>query len=770
MKILDFGLAKLSPLAGPRPLGGEGGEPPADGEPSEGESTQVGPTASVSDLHLTKTGVAMGTAPYMSPEQVRGEKLDARTDVFSFGLVLYEMAAGQQAFGGDTVVEIHSAILNRTPTSTLELNPQVPPDLGRVVSRALEKDRDTRYQRVSDLRVDLERVRHEVRTPSGRVRWRWPPKPVAMVAIFVVGAAIAWFVSHRTRTLPELKQWQLTTSSNENAVESGAISPDGKYLAYSDVKGMHIKLVETGETHTVPQPETLKGGRVNWQIAAWYPDSTRFLTNASQPGPPGRKLNHPSVWWVSVMGGAPRKLHDDAYAWSISRDGTSIAFTTNFRLEPEGYDRVDREVWLMDLNGAQARKLFGTDENSDLANVHWAPQGRRVAYTRRDLARDKLGVFIESRDLQGGPPTTILSEAGLQGFVWLPDGRMIYSLSNPPPSVSSCNLWEIRADPWTGEPEDKPRRLTSWAGSCVDSLSARADGKQLAFRRWSHQGGTYVADFEAGETRITNPRRLTLNEGEFASAWTADSRAVVFYGALTGRTGIFKQALDEDTAQPIVTGLEEPMVPRVTPDGVWILHLLRPRRQDPSKPFLIMRVPTAGGTPQLVLTASLIDSPRCAKSPGSLCAIGERSPGGKQIIITALDPVKGRGRELIRFDVDDPNGMYGFDVSPDGSRIAVCKKNQRIVILSLSGQAQQEFTVKNWKTGMDWAADGKGLFVSTSTPRGSALTHVDLQGNARVVWEREGSTGTYGVPSPDGRHLLMWSATINSNLWMLENF
>jgi serine/threonine-protein kinase len=155
-KILDFGLAKLLPV-------GVGLAPPS--APQE-VPLQDAPTASVDPDALTSPGVAMGTVPYMSPEQARGEKLDARTDLFSFGAVLYEMATGHQAFTGTTWALIFDAVLHKAPTSPVRLNPDLPPELERVISKALEKDRDIRYQFAAELRADLKRLKRD--TDSGR--------------------------------------------------------------------------------------------------------------------------------------------------------------------------------------------------------------------------------------------------------------------------------------------------------------------------------------------------------------------------------------------------------------------------------------------------------------------------------------------------------------------------------------------------------------------------------------------------------------------------
>ena len=172
-KILDFGLAKLM-YASDR-----------EGLQYDEARSQDATTAMALDLRLSLTGVAMGTVPYMSPEQVRGEKLDARTDLFSFGGVLYEMATGRQAFSGDTVAALHQAILNRAPVPARELNPELPPKAEEIINKALEKDRNLRYQHAADIRTDLQRLirqseseRSSAATSGTVVVPALPPPPV----------------------------------------------------------------------------------------------------------------------------------------------------------------------------------------------------------------------------------------------------------------------------------------------------------------------------------------------------------------------------------------------------------------------------------------------------------------------------------------------------------------------------------------------------------------------------------------------------------------
>ncbi len=322
--------------------------------------------------------------------------------------------------------------------------------------------------------------------------------------------------------------------------------------------------------------------------------------------------------------------------------------------------------------------------------------------------------------------------------------------------------------------------------------------KEIAYLKFSSQRSVEVADLDASGIRISNQRRLTTSEGnEYPMAWTADSKAIIFHSNRNGLIEIFKQALDEDTPQAIVVGTENsvPAASVLSPDGLSIIYTLLPQEQggESALPTEIMRVPITGGLPQMLLTARLSGSPRCARSPATICVIAERTSDGKRIVFTGLDPMKGRGGELAQY-VTEPGENYSWDLSPDGTRIAVSKQpGKQFDIVSLSGHALQTIVVKGWDVGIDarvanargegvdfaWAADGKGLFTPSRTPQKFVLLNVDLQGHARVVREqnrgvnptmRTGFFGPWAVPSPDGRHLAMLGWTRNSNVWMMEGF
>jgi DNA-binding winged helix-turn-helix (wHTH) protein/Tol biopolymer transport system component len=592
---------------------------------------------------------------------------------------------------------------------------------------------------------------------------------VAATAVAVVAVGLIWVTKRHPSSPPELKLWQITTNSDDNPVRWGAMSSDGKYLAYADPKKMYIKLIETGEIRGVAQPEVLQNQKISWQIISWFPDGTRFLVNAHPAGTGGEEWNskNTSIWTVSALGEPPHKLRDEGIAYSVSPDGSSIAFGMNKGRLGE------REIWLMGPNGDQARRVYGTDEDNAIEAVGWSPNGKRILY----VAVNEAGVTMQSRDLNGGPNLTTFSKLEMENLTdwnWLPDGRFIYATREQAAIAETCNFWEVRLDMETGKPIGMPRKLTNWAGFCMTSAGVTADSKRLAFLKWQYRTSTYVADLEASGSHIGKPIHFTLTESlDLPVGWTADSKAILIMSSRSGHWGIYKQSLNNDTAEPLLTGLHEVRTPRVSPDGNWFLYGVPTFPGDESRARSIMRIPLTGGAPQLVVTARPHSHVLCARSPATLCVIGEPTEDRKQIILTAFDPVKGRGVELIKFDLDPDDDRWVLDLSPDGTRIAATRKPEGpIYILSLNGQPTREINVKGRKgmLSLDWAADGNGLYVSAEAPLGAELLYVDFQGNWQFLWKNRAGNYTGGLPSPDGRNLAIVGQGFDGNIWMMNNF
>jgi len=596
---------------------------------------------------------------------------------------------------------------------------------------------------------------------------------VLVPAALIAGAVLTYWLMRPAAPPPELKERRLTGNPSENSVNLGAISPDGKYLAYSDQMGLHLKLIQTGQILDIPQPAGRAPDLDNWWVNGWFPDSTKFHATGIEAE------DFHTGWVVSVIGGPPRKLRDGAAVYSVSPDGNLIAFGTG-----QGFLR-SREIWLMGAQGEDPRKFVSGSEDDAFWWAAWSPDGQRIAYTRFHRSPDGLEGFIESRDLKGGPPTLILSYPRLRGedmkFLWLPGGRFVYSMLEPEEVRGGSNLWEMQVDTKTGEPVSKPRRITNWAENWVIGINATADGKQLAVTEHVTQSHVEIGELEAGGRRLRNPRRLTLEESsDFPRQWMPDGKAVLFQSNRNGTWGIYKQGLDETTAQPVVTGPDYKDWPVVSPDGAWILYLSKASAgANPTSPVRIMQVPTSGGAPQLVLEGRGVGRLACTRSPASLCVFSEPSPDLKQLIFSAFDPAQApRRRELTRVNLLPSSHNYSWDLSADGSRLAFTQyddREARIQILPLADREVREVNVtgRHDLTDLYWAADGRGLFVSAGEGIGAALLYMDLEGHSQVIWRQRVPSFTYpamGIPSPDGRYLAVLGVTTDGNMWLLENF
>jgi DNA-binding winged helix-turn-helix (wHTH) protein/Tol biopolymer transport system component len=617
-------------------------------------------------------------------------------------------------------------------------------------------------------------------TPRTPVR-RWVLPAITCVLILIAGATYR-LTKQRQPSLPNLpnvKLTQLTDNSPENPVSSGSISPDGKYVAYADLQGMHIKAVGSDEARSVPQPTEFKDMDVVWDVGAWFPDGRRFLVHSHLVPVSGDEWFSPSTssWVVSLLGGAPRKLRNNAYAWDVSPDGSTIAYGTNFG--GKKWDPGD-ETWLMSSDGSQARRIL---PRGLTCCVHFFPDGKRISY--------ESDASLIASDLSGGSSTTLLSAAERRNLggdlTWLPDGKLIYfdpcKHSDLMRSDTSCNYWVIQIDTQHGGIIDTPRRLTNWVGIFAGSPSVTADGKQVAFMQSSTRGLGYLAELDSSGSHVTRSRRFPPEEsGEnYISGWTADGKNAIVAMNRFDHYSVRIQAVDSDTESPILSsaaGLIERST--ISPDGKWLLLLVFPPTGDPSVSTTdqLVRVPITGGTPEPIFSMREGSSMFCARMPATLCAVAEESQDRKTMIVTAFDPVKGRGAELARFDLIrdqeiDPNVDHSLlcNISPDGSQLAVVRSEDGpIEIHSLRGQPTFVIPAKRLRRPREimWTADGKGFFVSNATEHSREIVHVDLRGNVDTLWTC--SNRCSGWPSPDGRHLGIYNQSVSANMWMMENF
>jgi Tol biopolymer transport system component len=743
VKILDFGLAKLTqPQSASDP-----GAPTIGGE--------------------TEPGVVMGTVGYMSPEQVRGQGTDHRTDIFSFGAILYEMLAGKRAFQKTTSADTMSAILNEDPASISQITTNIPPALQRVVHRCLEKNPEQRFQSASDLAFALDALSETSGYGSGaaiaqpakagnRMVWLAAVAAVIVIVILIAGGFFLWrrwAVNRMSRARQaQIVRQQLTSSAPGDPVLGAALSRDGKYLAYKTALAKKTRILEiaSGELRDLPGEDA----PIPYD---WFPDGSHMLV---------RRLGFPGVWKVSIWDGSYRKILDQDLAFPvlISPDGSKIAYGT-----ADGH-----EIWLMGSDGEDPRRILNATGDELLGWVAWSPRGHRLAYERSRGEPGKSETEIETCDLDGGSRTVALSEPtlagpeGLSALAWLPDGRVIYT-AHTSPSATTYDVWAVTVDPDTGNRRSDPSALTNWERSMPEFFSASADGKRLIYDSHRDADVLFLSDLRAPDKKLQS-RRLTADEWtSHPGDWARDSSAVFFESLRGGRWVIAKAAPESGEPEVLLSGPSNYYGPVLSPDGT---RLLFTEKSDDSVRNL-MSMPLAGGARLAIVPGR--HTYQCGDSASAGCVLGDIQ--GKELVFFMLDPVKGKGNEIQRVD-SDPYATWSL--SPDGTKIAIAPvtREKWIQLLSISDHKVTELPRSgSWEIvqHVTWAADGKHLFATAwSDPTGKfqSIVYLDQQGNLQPLNEvKQGAGWLMDMEaSPDGHYLAYTERLYQANITMLENF
>ena len=679
VKLLDFGLAKVTY---------SGAVPDADG-----------PTLTQSPSP-TAAGVIVGTYGYMAPEQLRGSHVDTRADLFSLGVMLYELVSGRRPFGGATGSDLLASILRDDPTSLGRHVPNVPPELERIVTKLLEKAPDNRYQTAGDLLVDLKRLHRSLEAPVAPRKWptSWAPLSIGIAALGLgIAAYLFWQRTDSSEPATPLTVRPLT--SYPSIERSVAFSPDGRQVAFAWVGGgapnfdIYVQLIDAGA------PLRLTTSPARDMSPAWSPDG-RYVAFLRGTG------DDKGFYVVPALGGGERKV-GTAYGWrQAGITPHAVAWI------PDG-DRlavIDKEtdadpwaIYLLSVESGQRRKLTTPPVAStgDL-RVAVSPDGRRVAFARVTTA-----TTLYTQAIDGGAPVHVTSSSeGVAGLAWTSDGReLLYSTAE----LEDSEVWRVSATGGT------PSRVTG-LGKGAQDLSISRDGTRVAFARISIESDIFRMDLDPGapnrflppkpfapSTRIDGggrfspdgqrvafrsqrsgfyeiwscsssgdtPMALTSFNGPDvgAPAWSPDGTELTFAANIKGRSQIYLIASGGGRPRLIFEDDADAQLPEWSPDGRWIYFTSRR-----TGIYEVWRVPAAGGRPEQVTTGGgssaqfVEDDLYYAKDFGTLTTLWKLA-GGTSVPTRLLDsPVLYNGwdataRGVYYASPGDPPEMRLFDPS-----------------------------------------------------------------------------------------------------------
>jgi Tol biopolymer transport system component len=746
LKVLDFGLAKMM------------------------EDARLLADAGMATAALTGEGRIVGTVAYMSPEQAEGKPVDARSDVFSLGIILYEMSTGRRPFEGDTPMATLSAIIKDPPRSMLEVRPGLPRELGKIVGRCLAKDVEDRYQSAKDLRNDLRALKNDLTSgeivpitgsteraavPAAAARPGVSRLAIAAAAVVVIGAAgaAAWWMrgpsepaAPASRPFDTITLSRLTTTGTAGLA---AMSLDGRYVAHVAIREgkQSLWLRQIATTSNV---EVVPAEEVRYSGVTFSPDGNHIYYSTYARG-----QNLGILYQIGVLGGGARLVLEDVdTALSFSPDGRQFAFIRGYP------DNGKSAVIVANADGSGVRELIARSLplSFPLEGLAWSPDGKTIAVTG-DHAEQLRGQVVLVDVASGTEKLLQIPEwRAVSRLAWLRDGTGLLVNAQESAGESSNQIFLV------SYPAGTSRRLTNDLSS-YSGLGVSPDGRAFVAIRNERRAAIWTLPVEDAAKAAPITIEASADEGTNGIAWTPDGR-IVYTTEASGNPDIWIMNADGTRRIQLTSTAGLDLFPRVTPDGRSIVFV---SDRDGSPRAWRMALDGSAATK---VTAEPVGRFRVSLSSDGRWVYYDNTRGeARRVSIDGGDGEPTFPADLLTKIGGLPRGFHEAAPSPDGLFVAghyQTERGERIMVVSLAGDPPRRF--ETVPANATWTPDSRSLLFYQGRAGVGNLFRQPLAGGAAapLTGFTSEQVFTYAL-SPDQKSLAVVRGRVSSDVVLVSS-